>query len=311
MNTNMKLYSLQAMRGIAALLVVADHALLEISHNEPGNPITNIAWTLGNAGVYIFFVISGFIMVHICWESFGRKAAAANFLRRRFIRIVPLYWLATLAALAYHKVSSTHGGDAGWSELIYSLAFIPYSNDQGSWNPILPQGWTLSYEMVFYAIFALGLFFSRGFALIAVAVTLTAFVIFGPLVPNETVRYLASPIVLWFLLGMALATLWHWRGFGEPQWLARAAKFLEPVGDASYSTYLVHGLILTVLLRAWMVTVGLPSIWLVLISIAVAAIAGWITFVIVEKRILGIFTNFRKRTREATTSLKVSGTSYG
>ena len=310
MNLNLKLYFLQALRGIAALLVVTDHALLEISHNDPRNAITHIAWTLGNAGVYIFYIISGFIMVHICWESFGRKAAAANFLRRRVIRIVPLYWLATFAALAYHKVSSTHGADAGWSELIYSLAFIPYSHDEGSWNPILPQGWTLNYEMMFYAIFALGLSLPRRFALPAVSMTLGAFVIFGPLVPNETVAYLASPIVLWFLLGMALATLWRWRGFEEPEWLARSAKFMEPLGDASYSTYLVHGLILTILLHVWMTAVGSPSIWIVPISVTAVAIAGWATYVIIERVILRVITNFWKPSREiATTNLKVSGTS--
>ena len=236
MNLNMKLYFLQALRAIAALLVVADHALLEVSHNEPQNLITHIAWTLGNAGVYIFFVISGFIMVNICWESFGPKAAAANFVRRRVIRIVPLYWLATVAALAYHKVSSTHGADAGWSELIYSLAFIPYSNDEGSWNPILPQGWTLNYEMMFYAIFALGLSLPRRFALPAVSMTLGAFVMFGPLVPTETVD--TSPRRSYLvLLGMALATLCAGRvsksqngSQGQPNfWSPWATRLTRPI----------------------------------------------------------------------------------
>jgi exopolysaccharide production protein ExoZ len=306
----MKLYFLQAMRGIAAGLVVTDHALLEMSHNQLGNPITHIAWILGNAGVYIFFVISGFIMVHICWESFGRKAAATNFLRRRVIRIVPLYWFATIAALAYHRLWSAPGGDAEWSELMYSLAFIPYSHDEGSWSPILQQGWTLNYEMMFYVIFAIGLSFPRRFALAAVAATLGALVIFGPLIPNDTVTYLASPIVLWFLLGMALATLWHWWGFEEPEWVARSVRFLEPLGDASYSTYLAHGLILTMVLRAWTIAFGLPSIWIVPISIAAASAAGWVIYVSIERPILRVITNFRTPSREiATTGLKVPGTS--
>src|ERR1700735_5026340 len=147
MRSNMKLHFLQALRAVAAWLVIVDHTLLEITQNQSGNSVTHIAWTLGSAGVDVFFVISGFIMVHICWENFGRWAAAVDFLRRRVIRIVPLYWLATLAALAYHRVSATHGAHAGWSELLYSLAFIPYADDEGFWSPILPQGWTLSYEM--------------------------------------------------------------------------------------------------------------------------------------------------------------------
>jgi exopolysaccharide production protein ExoZ len=306
---NMKLHSLQAVRAIAAWLVITDHALLELTYNQPRNSVTHFAWALGNVGVYIFFVISGFIMVHICWESFGRRAAVASFLRRRIVRILPLYWLATIAALAYHRVSVTHGAHAGWSELVYSLAFIPYSGDGGSWAPILPQGWTLNYEMMFYAIFALGLSFPRQIALPAVGVTLGAFVSVGPFLPNETLSYLASPIVLWFLLGMGLATLWHWRRLEEPRWVASSARFLEPLGDASYSTYLVHGLILTMLLRIWVIVAGSPSIWIVPISLAIATIAGWATHMVVEKPILRIINNFWKPSRQITASLKVPGMS--
>jgi peptidoglycan/LPS O-acetylase OafA/YrhL len=301
----MKLHSLQAARAIAAWLVIADHALLEITHNQSDNLLTRIAWILGGAGVYIFFVISGFIMVHISWESFGRPAAASNFLRRRVIRIVPLYWVATVAAMAYHRVSATHGADAGWLDLLYSLAFIPYSSDDGSWAPILPQGWTLNYEIMFYIIFALGLSFRRQIALLAVGLMLGAFVVVGPLLPNQTLAYLASPIVLWFLLGMGLATLWHWCGFEEPEWLAKSGKFLEPLGDASYSTYLAHGLILTMLLRAWLMAAGSPSIWIIPASIAVATIGGWATHWVVERPILRISTNLWKPSRENTASVKV------
>lgn len=305
----MKIHTLQAMRAIAAWLVITDHSLLEISHNEPGNPISHIAWTLGSGGICAFFVISGFIMVHICWESFGRQAAAADFLRRRVIRIVPLYWLATFAALAYHRVSATHGAHAGWSDLACSLAFIPYSGDDGSWRPILPQGWTLNFEMMFYAVFALGLTLPRQIALLAVGSAFTMFIIVGPVLANEAVAYLASPIVLWFLLGMGLAAFWRWQGFKEPALLARSAKFIEPLGDASYSTYLVHGLILTMLLQLWAMAAGPPSMWIVPLSLVVATIAGWTTHVLVERPVLQITTNFWKPRREIAARLKVPGVS--
>ena len=259
MRLNLKLHSLQALRAIAAWLVVADHALLEItkqSDREPGYSRCLDAWQHWR---FVFFVISGFIMVHICWENFGGWAAAANFLRRRVIRIVPLYWLATVAALAFHRISATHGADDGWTELLYSLSFIPYFGAEGSWSPHPAAGaGPLSYEMMFYAIFALGLSFPRQIGLPAVGVTLGVYIIIGPLLPNETLAYLASPIVLWFTLGMGLAALWHWRGFEEPNWLARSARVMEGLGDASYSTYLVHGLILTALLRVWTMAAGPP-----------------------------------------------------
>jgi exopolysaccharide production protein ExoZ len=295
----MKIHSLQALRAVAAWLVVTDHALLEITKNQSEDSVTRVAWALGSGGVSVFFVISGFIMVHICWDNFGGWTAATKFLLRRVIRIVPLYWLATVAALAFHRISATHGAHDGWPQLIYSLSFIPYSGSEGSWSPILPQGWTLNYEMMFYAIFALGLSFQRKIGLPAVGVILVVFVTTGPLLRNQTLAYLASPIVLWFLLGMGLAALWHWRAFEEPNWLAGSARVLEGLGDASYSTYLVHGLILTALLRAWTIEAGPPSMWIVPVSLVVVTVAGWTTHLLVEKpflRILAIV--FRHPSRE-------------
>ena len=295
----MRLHSLQALRAIAACLVVIDHSLYEIIHKQSDSADPQIAWAFGSIGVYIFFVISGFIMVHICWNSFDQPAAAANFLRRRIIRIVPLYWLGTIAAFAYHRVSGTHGADDGWLQIVYSLAFIPYSGDNGSWNPVLPQGWTLSYEMLFYLIFAFGLWFPRQIGLITVGLTLGVLVIIGPFIPNETVVHLASPILLWFLPGIGLAIIWRWREFEEPEWLARSAKLLEPLGDASYSTYLAHGIALTIFLRAWVMAAGPPSVWIVPICVAVATVAGWAIHMTVERPILRIITNFWKPRKEA------------
>src|SRR5260221_8963428 len=74
--SSIKVYFLQALRAIAAWLVIAAHALLDVTHSELSNPMTSFAWALGTIGVYIFFVISGFIMVHICWDDFALPGAA-------------------------------------------------------------------------------------------------------------------------------------------------------------------------------------------------------------------------------------------
>ncbi len=158
----------------------------------PATPPTTLLLTSpggwGGAGVYMFFVISGFIMVHISWENFGKRGASADFLGRRIIRIVPLYWLATLAALASHKVWATHGTHAGWMDLAYSLAFIPYFSGEDGWYPILPGGWTLNYEMMFYAVFALGLTLPRKLALPTVGTALVALIFVGPYFGNGGCR---------------------------------------------------------------------------------------------------------------------------
>jgi exopolysaccharide production protein ExoZ len=297
----MKLHFIQLLRAVAAWLVITDHALLNAFHNQSPNSTTRLAWSLGSSGVYLFFIISGFIMVHISWGTFGQWSTTTSFLRRRLIRIVPLYWAATAAAFTYHKISETHGAHAGLPDLLYSFAFIPHANYEGSWDPVLPQGWTLSYEMLFYGIFALALSLPRQKALPLVAMTLTALVIAGPIISNETLAYLASPIVLWFLLGIALGTLWHRRGLREPRWLLRSAKPFASFGDASYSTYLVHGLILTGILRIWLAMTGSTSAWIVPSSLIAATLAGWIVHYTVEKPILRAASNFGKSFREVGT----------
>jgi exopolysaccharide production protein ExoZ len=305
----MKVHFLQTARAIAAWLVVTDHALLELSRNAPDSPVTQLAGSLGSAGVHIFFVISGFIMVHISWESFGKRAASADFLRRRIIRIVPLYWLGTVAAFVSHKVWATHGAHAGWMDLAYSLTFVPYLSDEDGWHPILPAGWTLNYEMMFYVVFALGLTFPRKLGLPAVGAALGAFIIVGPYFGNGALTYLASPIVLWFLLGMGMAVIWHRQEFAEPAWIANSAKLFEPFGDASYSTYLVHGLILTVFLRIWIRAAGSPSAWIVPASLVVVTVAGLTTYMLVERPVLRIITNLWSPKRERAAVLRLPGVS--
>jgi exopolysaccharide production protein ExoZ len=274
-----KFYFLQTLRAIAAWLVVADHALVAVTCGDASNPVTSFAWALGNAGVYIFFVISGFIMVHISWDHFGQPGAAQQFIWRRIIRIVPLYWLATIGAVAFHRVSANDGVPAGLPELLQSLFFIPYYTESVGWAPILRQGWTLNYEMMFYAIFTVALTFPRKVALKGIAVALGIFALVGPALPSGILAYLSSPITLWFVLGIGIASMWRSYGFSEPEGLARSVRFLQPFGDASYSTYLVHGVALTMVLRIW----PAPSAWFVPIALVVAAGAGLAVHIIIEK----------------------------
>jgi exopolysaccharide production protein ExoZ len=233
-------------------------------------------------------------MALISWSSFGGAHSSIDFLRRRIIRIVPLYWIGTLAALGFHKVSATHGSEDSWRELIYSLSFIPYRGSDGTWSPILPQGWTLNYEIMFYVIFALGLCAPRKFGLPIVCAALVTLVLVGDKSRYSPIAYLSSPIVLWFLFGITLAIIWkHWE-LSEPKWMRKSLQFLEPIGDASYSLYLVHGLILTMLLRIWISNVGTPTLWLIPVSLIVAIVAGWMTYIVIERPLLRLMSGKNK-----------------
>jgi len=77
--------SIQALRAIAALLVLWGHAInavnLEVTANFPH--------LYGPFGVDLFFIISGFVMVYSSERLFGEPRASIKFFARRLARIVP------------------------------------------------------------------------------------------------------------------------------------------------------------------------------------------------------------------------------
>jgi exopolysaccharide production protein ExoZ len=158
-----KLSLIQFLRALAASLVIVDHALDQLMTSgdlQKSDALLQFAWLCGWTGVALFFVISGLVMVKTTGADWGSAPAARRFLASRAIRIVPLYWIATGLLL----VSRLRGGTfPSLSAIVCSLAFIPYySRDDAAFRPLIGVGWTLNYEMFFYAIFALCLMFSRG-----------------------------------------------------------------------------------------------------------------------------------------------------
>ena len=87
-----------------------------------------------------------------------------NFLSRRFIRILPMYWLFSLLVVAAYLINNKwnvggfSGNDAaGFQRIIFSLALLPQPA-----SPLLVVGWTLIYEMIFYYSIAVLLLFADG-----------------------------------------------------------------------------------------------------------------------------------------------------
>ncbi len=163
------------------------------------------------AGVDIFFVVSGFIMVHASGKLFGRPGAAKLFLERRIARIVPLYWAATtlflLIGLAVPAVLNS--GAPGLGQIAASYLFWPAVSTQGLVQPVYSLGWTLNYEMLFYVLFAAALMLPRASVVPAVTAALLVLVfselLAGPL--PLPFGFWGQPIVLEFAAGMALALL--------------------------------------------------------------------------------------------------------
>ena len=206
-----RLDAVQDLRALAAVTVTLSHILGDIVYH--GGPSLFGYYYVGAAGVDLFFVISGFVMVYAARDLFGAPGGPAIFLKRRLARIVPLYWVAT-GVYALVQIGQGKWGVVRPDLLLASLVFWPYSDAEGLHLPVYSIGWTLDCEMFFYLAFALGLPFRRRFGVPLVAGGLLGLVLLGTLVTlPQPLRFLANPILIDFLLGMGLGTLYlaRWR----------------------------------------------------------------------------------------------------
>lgn len=193
------LVSLQYLRAVAAIGVVLVHA------------VERRGWRfdIGQMGVDIFFVLSGLMM----WLIAERMPRSPHrFFADRLGRIAPTYWLATVFVLLMWVAGMKAGLDQPdlW-HTIKSFLFIPaeYPGKEKIYPLVIP-GWTLNYEMFFYAIFAVALFAKAKLRLAILTVAIVALVIVGLVVRPEgaiAVTY-TDPIMLEFLAGVWLGVLW-------------------------------------------------------------------------------------------------------
>ena len=208
---------IQILRFVAAMLVVGMHITQAISIHITGHGPGDY-WANGSAGVDIFFVISGFVMAMSTRASLSggltRLRAAGVFMRRRLLRIAPLYWFYTLLKVALllalpalavrYSLEPRH--------LAASLLFIPAMGPWGLVEPVLPVGWTLNFEMLFYAVFALAMALGWPrirFCLFALLLIFLA----GHYAPASVpLAFYARSIMFEFILGMCIAhAVQHYR----------------------------------------------------------------------------------------------------
>jgi exopolysaccharide production protein ExoZ len=202
-----RIHHIQALRGIAASAVVLDHALSPlVKSGVLPTYFDDVRYNIGNLGVVVFFIISGFIMIRTNRAFFGSPGASKKFLLRRLTRIIPIYWAGT--ALAFLFVGMV---EKEWRplELGLSLAFVPYFDAvHGVMKPILNVGWTLNYEMFFYAVFAIAMLLPLKIGVFFVASVFTVLVsahllLAGPGNPTHSAAlFLSDRIVLLFVVGV-------------------------------------------------------------------------------------------------------------
>ena len=182
---NNKIDIIEFSRFVAAMLVMCVHI-----------PV----FGFGAFGVDIFFIISGFVMMH------STETTSSNFFKKRLIRILPNYYIFTLGvfilALKFpHLLNNT---TADLNHLLKSLFFIPFNKNETGHFPILFLGWTLNLEMLFYSIFALSLMINkkyRGF--ISSYILLTIFLI-STQINSFPLKAYNNFVIFEFILGMII-----------------------------------------------------------------------------------------------------------
>ena len=173
----MRLRYIDALRGIAALLVLWLHVVNGYHALSPATAAHG-RWLdelfahldIGRIGVVVFFLISGFVVpfsIHA-----GSAAPVQGFAIRRFFRIFPAYWLSVpLAAFAFFWIQ---GSPFTARELLVNLTLL---QDVVGVRPAEGVYWTLLVELVFYMLciaLLLGrsLFSPRRLAVIAASLAL-------------------------------------------------------------------------------------------------------------------------------------------
>jgi peptidoglycan/LPS O-acetylase OafA/YrhL len=213
MSRPVPLQSIQILRALAATLVVIGHAFHDSTYiaQHTSQPLIEMPYFEWGFGVDIFFVISGFIMIYTTVDLFGQPGAASTFLTRRLIRIAPLYWLTT-ALLILVAIFAPHFLNVpieSWRSVVTSYLFIPDVRGNGEVRPILATGWTLNYEMFFYAIFAcaLTLPLRRGLLWVVGFFIFLSVAGFMAALPGAALPFWTDSIILEFVLGILVGLL--------------------------------------------------------------------------------------------------------
>ncbi len=306
------LWSVQILRFVAAMMVVYVHAAQIARHATGSNGLLPPEFQMaGQAGVDIFFVISGLIIAttapSLSWEQFAKK---------RFRRIMPVYLAVCVPAFL---IALQSGTSMGWRELLASIALWPATDKMTA--PILPVAWTLCFEALFYTAATLVLA-NRNWLIALFALYVTSFALRSQ---AAVFQFLGNPLIIEFLFGVALAhaprnrfavygiplgaaaiitagfaglaptgsTLSFLTGkdgvmrllcYGVPAALIvygvmsinASRSIWTSLGDGSYMLYLTHPLLMPVMLVFWRVVPAPPDIIIVVTAAVAIIFAQWL-----------------------------------
>lgn len=177
--------SIQALRGVTALFIVLEHIRF---------------LSCGAFGVDIFFCISGFMIM------FSTHTDTRYFLRKRLIRILPLYYLMTIGTylllVLFPDMFQQTKADPVF--LLKSLLFLPFDIGAGALQPLMRIGWTVNCEIFFYLLFMISMRISHRFRGLICSLLLLGVIAAAHLVPAppEFLVFYGNPVMLEFIFGI-------------------------------------------------------------------------------------------------------------
>jgi peptidoglycan/LPS O-acetylase OafA/YrhL len=236
MRTPQEIRSLNSIRGLAALMVATFHAPLLFGVSE----------TLPHAyiAVDLFFVLSGFVMLHVYEPRITGGLQLGRFSQLRLARLYPLLAIATLLgfAVAMVKLKMTHQAPTApmLAALPLSLVLVPTASaasDQHAAYPFVTQSWSIVWEILLCPmLFVWARWLRRGaWAIAAACAVALAWVAYtrGGIDGGWT-----TP-TLW--IGALRALVAFWAGVAVRQWTRRGvARIVKLAGLAAAGAVLTY-----------------------------------------------------------------------
>lgn len=271
-----RIANLQGLRGSAVLLVVLFHiAVVEQRHGN-GAALLADYLAVGTAGVDLFFVISGFVMVTVTRGKFQQLPEVADFVYHRMTRIYPLYWFYTALTLGVYLILPHLAGNPerlAAHDIVASFLLLPQSD-----LPLVIVGWTLVHEVYFYAVFTLLLLlpeyrFGTGLLVWGLGVCAGNWLVEqGFYGATPAMELLAHPLTWEFIAGCWIARLID-RGL----YAQSLTVLLTGIGLLALGLWLYRPVTFTDIPEGWLriVIFGMPCVLIVYGAVALERRSGW------------------------------------
>lgn len=177
-----RLKFIDGLRGVAILLVMCYHFyyLQILDETSQGSALLESFTRFGKSGVYVFFVVSGFIISYVTFNKVKNWNYLWLFIMRRQIRLDPPFWFAIALALAVNAVSIYVLGNEVYMPTVWDIfTNITYTfRILGNYD-IVRVGWTLCLEVQFYVVFIFIAFVIYKYRFSSVQVTVIYTILLG------------------------------------------------------------------------------------------------------------------------------------